>query len=117
MSTRETGRKYEQLAARFLTEKGYEILEQNFQCPAGEIDLVAREGNCLVFVEVKYRKNDIYGEAVLAVDREKQRRISRTASVYCLRCGIPEGTPCRFDVIAVTGGELKHYKNAFDFVR
>lgn len=115
MNTREKGKEYEDLAAAYLEEKGYEILERNFRCRAGEIDLVARQGACLVFVEVKYRKTGGFGEASLAVDRTKQRRLSRAAAVYLLEKGFSPETPCRFDVISVTGEERKHYINAFDF--
>lgn len=108
---------YEALAAEYLTGRGYEILEKNFRCRAGEMDLVARQGNCLVFVEVKYRKDGGRGEASQAVDRRKQQRLSRAAMCYCLERRIPEDTPCRFDVISVTGRTMKHYKNAFDFIR
>ena len=74
-------------------------------------------GICLVFVEVKYRRDGGCGEASQAVDRRKQQRLSRTAMCYCLERGIPEDIPCRFDVISVTGRELRHYENAFDFIR
>ena len=117
MNTRKIGGEYEARAAEYLEASGYEILERNYRCACGEIDLIARQGNCLVFIEVKYRKNARCGGAAFAVGAEKQRRLSRTAVMYCLERGTPDGTPCRFDVIAVTGQELAHYENAFDFLR
>lgn len=117
MNTRKRGAEYERQAAEFLKNQGYEILEYNFRSPYGEIDLVARQDNCLVFVEVKYRKSAQCGGAAFAVGTEKQRRLSRTAVFYCVRRGIAEDAPCRFDVVAVTGTEFTHYENAFDFRR
>ena len=117
MNTRQKGMEYETLAAEYLAGRGYAILEKNFRCRCGEIDLVARQGICLVFVEVKYRRDGGCGEASQAVDRRKQQRLSRTAMCYCLERVIPEDIPCRFDVISVTGRELRHYENAFDFIR
>lgn len=117
MNTRETGRIYEKLAAKYLAASGYEILEHNFYCRFGEIDLVAREDGCLVFVEVKYRKSGEWGEASLAVDKKKQRKLSRSAACYLQTRGVSGRVSCRFDVVAVTGNEVKLYRNAFDFVR
>ena len=83
----------------------------------GEIDIIARDGRYLVFVEVKYRRDGQTGDPLEAVDRAKQRRISRTAQYYCLTHGYGETTPCRFDVAAVLGtdGEVRLVRNAFEF--
>ena len=117
MNTRKIGGEYEARAAEYLEASGYEILERNYRCACGEIDLIARQGNCLVFIEVKYRKTDRFGDAAAAVDPRKQQRLSKMAAFYCLSRRVPQETPCRFDVIAVTGQELAHYENAFDFLR
>ena len=115
MNTRAKGAEYEARAAELLECRGYEILERNFRGARGEIDLIARQENCLVFIEVKYRKTDRFGDAAAAVDPRKQQRLSKMAAFYCLSRRVPQETPCRFDVIAVTGEKLTHYENAFDF--
>ena len=100
------GRLGEQLASRRLQKLGYEILEMNYRCPLGEIDLVARDGDVLVFVEIKTRKNRPLGEAKEAVHKRKQGQLSRTALVY-LKSRNLWGTKARFDVVAVGLGEDK----------
>lgn len=115
-NTRETGRKYEDVAVDYLEGRGYDILERNYRCPYGEIDVIARSGSYLVFLEVKYRGSTAYGSPGEAVDRRKQRRISRAALCYYGRHGYEQEVPCRFDVIGVDGrGEISHIENAFDF--
>ena len=98
-SNRKKGAHYEQLAADYLERQGFQILQRNFHSRFGEIDLIASEGKYLVFVEVKYRVSDSGGHPLEAVDIRKQRRMGKTADVYCLRHGFGEGTPCRFDVV------------------
>jgi putative endonuclease len=95
-----TGKRGEELAAAYLAKAGYRIIERNYRCFFGEIDIVAEEGETLVFVEVKSRRSAAYGDPQLAVGREKQKKISRIAMNYlterhwCHR-------PARFDVVAV----------------
>ncbi len=115
MNQRMVGSAHEACAAEYLTGCGYRILERNFRCRAGEIDLIARDGEYLVFVEVKYRRDPSAGDPLEAVDRKKQRKISRTAAYYCLRAGYGETTPCRFDVVAFRGEEIQLVKNAFPY--
>ena len=113
---RETGAEYEKKAARYLESCGYKIISSNFRCRAGEIDLIARDGRYLVFIEVKYRRDNSCGTPLEAVHAKKQKRICRTASYFCLKHGYPDTTPCRFDVIAMTGkDEIVHIKNAFTY--
>lgn len=107
---------WERQAAEFLENKGYQILHRNFCSRYGEIDLVARQGRYLVFLEVKYRKDEKGGHPLEAVDRRKQRRICKTAMYYCLRYGYGEDTPCRFDVIGILGTEIMHLEHAFAFL-
>lgn len=114
---REKGYLEEQRAAEYLTQKGYQILERNFYSRQGEIDIIARDGKYLVFVEVKYRKNDSGGHPLEAVDIRKQKRICRTADWFCCRHGYHEGIPCRFDVIGIMGEEIVHVKDAFYYIR
>ena len=117
MNKRAVGENYEQMAAGYLQSRGARIVECNFHSRRGEIDLIMRESGYLVFVEVKYRRDGQTGDPLEAVDRAKQRRISRTAQYYCLTHGYGETTPCRFDVAAVLGtdGEVRLVKHAFEF--
>ncbi len=110
---RRTGARYEQQAAEYLEKKGYRILERNFYTRSGEIDIVARDGRYLVFLEVKYRKDIRDGHPLEAVDVRKQERIRQAARFFLLRSGYGEETPCRFDVIGILGGELLHVEDAF----
>ncbi|MDE7211440.1 MAG: YraN family protein [Lachnospiraceae bacterium] len=113
INKRKVGSEKEAVAADYLSGIGYQILERNFYSRTGEIDLVAREGGYLVFVEVKYRKNNASGYPEEAVTPAKQRAIVRTARYYMLRNKYPEMTPCRFDVVAITGMEIRLIQNAF----
>ena len=115
MNKRAIGTEYEDRAARWLEDEGYQILCRNFRSSYGEIDLIARQGKCLVFVEVKYRKNGGSGRPEEAVSAEKQRRICRTADYYRIRNQISEAVPCRFDVIAIEEETVRHYTNAFAY--
>ena len=76
------GTAYEKLAGAYLEQQGYEILEYNYRCRMGEIDIVARQGGYLVFVEVKYRSGDEKGNAAEAVRTANQRTICRVAVYY-----------------------------------
>lgn len=94
------GKTGEDLAVRHLQALGYRVLARNFRCALGEIDVIAREGDYLVFVEIKTRRGGPMGEAKAAVDERKQRRISRVALRYLKERGQTE-MRSRFDVVAV----------------
>lgn len=113
MNKRQIGSGYEEQAAEFLQRAGMQILHRNFRTRAGEIDLVARDGSCLVFVEVKYRRDSRMGTALEAVDLRKQGMIIKTARYYLLRFGYSADMPCRFDVVGITGNEITYVKDAF----
>lgn len=116
MNRRKEGAYYENLVAEYLKTQGYEILEKNYRCRIGEIDLIAKEGETLVFVEVKYRRDDKMGDPKEAVDQKKQKKISMTASYYLMReCGRMD-IPCRFDVAVVLGDQIEVVKNAFEYL-
>lgn len=115
MNRRKTGTLYEQKAAVYLQQQGYQILETNFRCRYGEIDLVARDGAYVVFVEVKYRRNKRMGEGQYAVDGRKQYRICFTAAWYLMKHRLPESTPCRFDVVCVEGEQVTLIQDAFPY--
>lgn len=97
--TRAQGRWGEDAASRWLRREGYEILERNFATKAGEIDVVAHDGDTLCFIEIKARTSDRYGLAIEAISRSKQRRLARAAAAYLLRH--PTESPCRFDVLGM----------------
>lgn len=113
MNKRTVGSRYEHIAAAYLIQQGYQIVERNYRVRQGEIDLVAREGGYLVFVEVKYRADSRQGMPAEAVDARKQRKLRQVASVYLYRNGLSEETPCRFDVVAILGEEISLIRNAF----
>ncbi len=105
------GREGEKEAAEYLEEKGFRILEENYHCGVGEVDLVALEGDYLVFVEVKKRKEESLVSPEEAVTREKRRKI-----VFCSKCWIMEHSyrgDVRYDVVAISGERMRHYKGAF----
>ena len=104
---------YEQKAAAFLEKQGLFIIERNFRCKFGEIDLIAGDGKYLVFVEVKYRRTGQKGDPAEAVDYRKQKKISKVAEYYCWKKR-KLNQPCRFDVICVLGQEIRHIEHAFE---
>ncbi len=115
MNNRLLGAEYEDRAAGYLEARGYRILERNFRCRMGEIDLIADDGGVRVFVEVKYRAGTSSGDALSAVDCRKQRKISRVALFYLMRHGLTADTPCRFDVIGINGDQITLVRDAFPY--
>lgn len=113
MNTRRVGAHYEEVAARFLQKKGLRVIARNFRHRRGEIDIIARDGAYLVFVEVKYRKNASAGYPEEALSVHKQHQIRQAAFFYCVRFCIPESQAMRFDVIAIDEAGIRHYVNAF----
>lgn len=110
---RAVGTKYEQIAGDFLQNKGIRILEYNFFCKKGEIDIIGMDKNTLVFVEVKYRKNDSFGEPYASVDFRKQKKIRDSAVIYLMSKDLYERIPCRFDCISICGNKINWIKDAF----
>jgi putative endonuclease len=114
---KDKGDRGEDRAAAFLRKEGYRILERNYRCPLGEMDIIAREGKTIVFVELKTRSSDRFGPPQAAIGLQKQRRMKAIA-LYYLKAQGWLGVPARFDVAAVNLHEgretLTHYKNAFD---
>ena len=114
------GNSGEDCAVEFLKSEGCTILERNYRTPFGEIDIIAKDDDFIVFVEVKTRRSLRCGNPFEAVDIRKQRRISKVALDYITRRGLHDA-PARFDVIAVTpqGGDLPKIeiiRNGFDYV-
>ena len=98
---RDLGRRGEALAARELRRRGYVILERRWRCRIGEIDIVARDGEVLVVVEVKARSRSDYGPPIDAVDRDKRRKLEKLARAY-LQAKKLSDVPLRFDLVGVT---------------
>lgn len=107
----------ENLACAELQRHGYAIVERRYRTRFGEIDIIARDDNTIVFVEVKARLTDDFGGAAAAVTAWKQRRVARMAVDYLSRHGLHE-CPCRFDVVAIDFGPAEPrvtlYSNAFE---
>ena len=116
LNYRRQGNDFEKLAANYLKEQGMSILQLNFYCKMGEVDIIAKDENYLVFVEVKYRKSAAKGSAVEAVGFNKMRKISRVADYYMYSHHLSGDCSVRFDVVAIEEGHLKHYKNAFEYI-
>ena len=116
INKRQKGAAYEQIAAAHLISKGLEILEFNYRCRMGEIDIIAKDGEYLVFVEVKYRANNRKGDPLEAISIQKQKTISKCALHYMMMHHMVD-VPVRFDVVGIMGDKKEHIENAFDFIR
>ena len=116
MSTVGAGRAGESRGVRVLRAAGLVILERNYRCPLGEIDVVARDGETLVFVEIRTRTRADRGTALETVRADKQRRIARVAQHY-LVARKPKMNGVRFDVVGITAEDVVHVRNAFRVVR
>lgn len=113
MNKRKLGTDYENKACDYLKSKGYRIEECNFRAYKGEIDIIAHDKECLVFVEVKYRTKNSFGYSAEAVGVHKQRTIYRVAEYYISLHPEYINKPCRFDVIAIDNKDINHIINAF----
>jgi putative endonuclease len=115
VNTRQVGAQKEQQVCAYLTERGVVLLEKNFRCRQGEIDNIGRDGEYLVFFEVKYRSGTTKGSAAEAVGITKQKKICRVADYYRMIHHCAEDTPIRFDVVAVEAQQITWIRNAFDY--
>ncbi len=116
MNTRQKGTDKEQLAAEYLKTQGMHIVERNFHAAQGEIDIIGYHKNYLVFVEVKYRKNNKKGYALEAVDSRKQKRICKVADYYRYLHKMGESTMVRYDVLAIQDNHMEWIQNAFPHI-
>ncbi len=117
-STISLGTQGEELAVVHLKKQGFKILAQNYRQKTGEIDIIARDGTYLVFIEVKTRKSLRFGRPYEAVTHKKQTQITKVALEYITRNKLHD-QPMRFDVISITihahhGIDIKHLKNCFE---
>ncbi len=115
INKRSIGKNKEQIAADFLINKGYKILELNFRYRAGEIDIIATLDDFIVFIEVKYRQTKTKGTPIEAVNLNKQIKISSTAEYFLVRNKQFLKKQVRFDVVGILGDEITHYTNAFTY--
>ncbi|WP_241687897.1 YraN family protein [Janthinobacterium sp. 17J80-10] len=107
-----SGQAGEDAALAHLSRQGLTLVTRNFRCKAGEIDLIMREQDCLVFIEVRQRASRDFGGAAASVTPAKQRRLLRATQYFLLRYKtLP---PCRIDVVAIDGGNLTWLKNAIE---
>lgn len=115
---RTLGAQGEEIAVAYLKKQRYAILDRNFRFPGGEVDIVARDGKTLVFVEVKARRTEAFGSPQQAVTASKQRQISKAALAW-LSARKLHDSPARFDVVAIiipdhAPPSVEHIKNAFE---
>lgn len=110
-SRQRIGQAGEDAALAYLQQQGLVLVERNFRCKGGEIDLIMRDGAALVFVEVRQRADSRHGGAAASVTPAKQGRLVLTAQVFLQRYRTLPA--CRFDVIAIDGGAISWLKNAF----
>jgi putative endonuclease len=116
MNKRAQGKFYEDLAINFLKQKGYKILERNYICSFGEIDIIAHKENILCFIEVKARTKRSFGKPLEAITQLKQKRMVKVAEYYCIKNKV-SNKPLRFEVIGIefTKDEtiFEHVENIF----
>lgn len=113
MNYRQIGKEQEKRAEQWLEENGYVILQRNFYCRYGEIDLIAWKESYLVFIEVKYRSNEKKGLPEESVNAKKRKQLEKVAMFYLMKSGLSEDTPCRFDVVAILENKIKIIEDAF----
>lgn len=107
-----TGVAGEERALAYLQQQGLSLVDRNFRCKMGEIDLIMRQDAVLIFVEVRVRADDRHGGAAASITPAKQRRLVRTAQFYLQR--LRELPACRFDVIAIDGDTLRWLRNVIE---
>ena len=119
-TSKKIGSEGEAIAKNYLSKRGLHYIDSNFHCRLGEIDLIFKQGDTLVFVEVRYRKNTAYGHACETVDKYKQQKLIRAAHYYLQKNHLTDSVDCRFDVIGIEpnnpNSEIQWFKNAFDGV-
>lgn len=117
ITTKKIGKEAEDLACNHLKQQGLKLITRNYFCRAGEIDLIMQDKDCIVFVEVRYRKNIAFGSGLESINLSKQTKLIKTANYYLLQHHLTDKYPCRFDVISITSQQSKPQvewvKNAF----
>ena len=109
---RKKGFEYEKKACNFLIKQGLSVIERNFYSKVGEVDIIAKDKETIVFVEVKYRKNDDFGRPEESVNKKKIKKIKDTAFIY-LQINNLYKSDIRFDVVSILGEEITWLRAAF----
>ncbi len=115
--TARVGQRREAQALAHLQASGLTLLKRNYACKIGEIDLIMRDGDTTVFVEVRYRRGNAHGGALASISHAKAWRVARAAQVFMKASRLPADAPIRFDVVAIDGQppQLRWLKAAFEF--
>lgn len=108
------GQNAETQARLFLEKNGLRLLEKNYRCPGGEIDLIMQDENFHIFIEVRMRKNLEHGNSSESVTRAKQKRVIRSALHFLQKNRLIDRVDCRFDVLTIDDGKMNWIKNAFE---
>lgn len=116
MNKRTIGSNKELLVVEYLNNNNISVLEINFRCRTGEIDIIGRDGETYVFFEVKYRTSSEYGFASEAVDIKKQYKICRVFDYYRMINGLDDFCSFRFDVVAIDNDKIDWIKNAYEYI-
>lgn len=117
--TQVKGRLGEELAYHYLKQQGLSLINKNYHCRYGEIDLIMKQDSTIVFVEVRYRKANNLVDSITSIDERKQQKLYRTAENYLQQNRIHQSIPARFDVVAITQGsnsepEINWIQNAIE---
>ncbi len=113
MNRREIGKEKEKVAEEFLKKNGYEIIGKNFSTKFGEIDLIAKKDDLIVFVEVRSKSYSYFGKPFETIDRKKIKKIVKTAQIFIQKNRL-QNYNIRFDVISVENNKVEHIPSAFD---
>ena len=116
MNKRQVGKSVENTVCEYLEQNHVEIVERNYRCRSGEVDIIAKDEDYLVFIEVKYRSSLKYGSALEAVDKRKRAQICKVFNVYRMQKRLPYQVKVRFDVIGVDNEKISWIKNAFSYM-
>lgn len=111
MNYRNKGTAYEEIAASYLSKNGVKILKKNFRIRQGEVDLIGEDTSHLIFIEIKFRSSDKYGEPELAISVNKMKKICKVAEYYLMYN--PTDKQIRYDVICICYDRIRWYKHAF----
>ncbi len=113
-NSKKTGTQGEELAQQYLSKQGLTLIEKNFNCRLGEIDLIMQEGEYLVFIEVRIRHNQRFASPMESITYNKQQKSSKTAQFYLQQHHLIDKVPCRFDAVAVN---LKSAQPSFEWIK
>lgn len=116
MNKRQVGQSIEETVCGYLKQNNVVILERNYRCRSGEIDIIAKDADYLVFIEVKYRSTMKFGSALEAVDKRKRIQICKVFNIYRMQKRLPLNVKVRFDVIGVDNEKISWIKNAFSYM-